>query len=163
MFNLGLTLHGWYIGRLHNTLQGSAMAQAVSRRHLTAEARARSRVSPCGICGGQSGTGTGFSPSTSVFPCQFHSTGAPLHGKTKKITNHLHHRVALYASRLLCVRSICCGALHKNNTMQCAKQLLLSTPNTTFQRSHFSSFQRNARRIRTNATFLFCRNCFIYI
>jgi hypothetical protein len=56
------------------------MAQAVSRRPLTAEAR----VSPCGICGGQNGTGTGFSPSTSVFPCQFHSTGAPLHVKTKK-------------------------------------------------------------------------------
>jgi hypothetical protein len=27
----------------------------------------------------------GFSPSTSVFPCQFHSTGAPLLGKTKKL------------------------------------------------------------------------------
>jgi hypothetical protein len=26
----------------------------------------------------------GFSPSTSVLPCQFHSTGAPLQGKTKK-------------------------------------------------------------------------------
>jgi hypothetical protein len=72
---------------------GRAMAQAVSRRPLTAEAEVRSRVRPYGICGGQSGTGTGFSPSTSVFPCQFHSTGAPLHGKTKK-TNHLHHRVA---------------------------------------------------------------------
>jgi hypothetical protein len=50
---------------------GRAMAQAVSRRPLTAEARVRSRVSPRGIYGGQSGTGTGFSPSTSVFPCPF--------------------------------------------------------------------------------------------
>jgi hypothetical protein len=69
------------------------MAQAVSRRPLTAEARVRSRVSTCGICGGQSGTGTGFSPSTSVFPCQFHSIGAPLQGKTEK-NHHLHYKVA---------------------------------------------------------------------
>jgi hypothetical protein len=27
----------------------------------------------------------GFSLSTSVFPCQFHSTGAPLLGKMKKL------------------------------------------------------------------------------
>jgi hypothetical protein len=33
-----------------------------------------------------------FSLSASVFPCQFHSTTAPLHGKTEK-SNHLHHRV----------------------------------------------------------------------
>jgi hypothetical protein len=37
-----------------------------------------SRVGPCVICDRQSGSRTGFSPSTSVFPCQFHSIGAPL-------------------------------------------------------------------------------------
>jgi hypothetical protein len=57
------------------------MAQAVSRR-------VRSLVSPFGIFGGQSGAGT------SIFPCQFHSTGAPLHGNSEKETNNLHHRVA---------------------------------------------------------------------
>jgi hypothetical protein len=48
---------------------GHAMAQVVSRRPLTMEAWVRARVNPCGICGGQSGTGTGFSPSSSVLPC----------------------------------------------------------------------------------------------
>jgi hypothetical protein len=72
-------------GGSNSCSKGRAMAQAVSRRPHTSEARVRSRVSPCGICGGQSGTRTGFSPSTSVFPCQFHSTGAPLLGKGQKI------------------------------------------------------------------------------
>jgi hypothetical protein len=36
------------------------VAQAVSRRCLTAEARVRSEVGTCEICGVQSGTGTGF-------------------------------------------------------------------------------------------------------
>jgi hypothetical protein len=50
------------------------MVQVVSCRPLTMEARVRARVNPCGICGGQGGTGTGFSPNSSVFPCQYHST-----------------------------------------------------------------------------------------
>jgi hypothetical protein len=44
-----------------------AMAQAVTRRPLTADARVRAGVSPCGTCGGQSGTGTGFFPEFSGF------------------------------------------------------------------------------------------------
>jgi hypothetical protein len=50
------------------------MAQAVSRRPLIAEARVRAQINLCGICGGQIDTGTGFSPSSSVFPCLYHST-----------------------------------------------------------------------------------------
>jgi hypothetical protein len=50
------------------------MAQVVSRRPLTAESRVRARVNTCGICGGQSATGTGLSPSSSVFRCKYHST-----------------------------------------------------------------------------------------
>jgi hypothetical protein len=49
--------------------KGRSMSQAVIRRPLTAEARVRSRVSPCGICGGQNGTGTGFPPSISFHRC----------------------------------------------------------------------------------------------
>jgi hypothetical protein len=41
---------------------------AVTRRPLTAEVRVRDQVNPCGIFGGQSGTVTGFSPSSSAFP-----------------------------------------------------------------------------------------------
>jgi hypothetical protein len=69
----------------------------------TAEAWFRSRVSPCGICGGQSGTGTGFSPNTSVL-----SLSISLHRcsitseklKTNYPSLHLHHRVAQLALRL---------------------------------------------------------------
>jgi hypothetical protein len=47
-----------------------------SSRPLTAETRVRIRVSPCGICSGQTASRTGISPSSLVFPCQYHCTVA---------------------------------------------------------------------------------------
>jgi hypothetical protein len=43
------------------------MTQAVSHRPLTMETQIPTRVIACGICGDQSGTGVGFSPTSSVF------------------------------------------------------------------------------------------------
>jgi len=53
-----------------------ALRQA-SCRPLTVEAQFRPSAIPREVCGGQIGTGTGFSPSTSVFPYHYHSTNAP--------------------------------------------------------------------------------------
>jgi hypothetical protein len=61
--------------RIHNALiynfaAGHAMTVGL-------EARVRSQASACGICGRQSGRGTGFSPGILVFPGQYHSTCSP--------------------------------------------------------------------------------------
>jgi hypothetical protein len=50
------------------------MAQVISCWPLTTEAWIRTHVSPCGDYSEQSGTGTGFSPNSSIFLCQYHST-----------------------------------------------------------------------------------------
>jgi hypothetical protein len=45
-----------------------SVAQSVSYRFITTKTRFPSEVNQCGIIGGQSDTGTGFSPSILAFP-----------------------------------------------------------------------------------------------
>ena len=47
--------------------KGSAMDEAVSHRSLTAQDRVQLQLSPCGICGRKSGTGTSFSSNSLFF------------------------------------------------------------------------------------------------
>jgi hypothetical protein len=75
--SLSLSSPPLFIYFLKSVLKGRAKARPFSHRPLTAETCVRAQLSPCDICAGQSVTGTGFSPSTSIFPCQHHTTKAP--------------------------------------------------------------------------------------
>jgi hypothetical protein len=55
--------------KLVTSLQGRAMAVAVSHRPLSADGPVRLQFSTCWICGEESVTGTGSSPSSLVFLC----------------------------------------------------------------------------------------------
>jgi hypothetical protein len=105
------------VTNLNVTRVGRVVAQAVSRRPPTAKARVRSRVSPCGICGGQWHWDR-FFPVYFGFPLSisFHQFSIT-RKRTKNNNNHhhLHHRVAQEASMLRFVRSVCCRALHRYN------------------------------------------------
>jgi hypothetical protein len=54
------------------------MAQGVSQRSHTAVAHIKSQASAYEICGGRSVNGIDYSPSTSIFSCQYRSTSPPL-------------------------------------------------------------------------------------
>ena len=62
---------------IYSALRVLYYLKVVSRRPLTVEVRVRSQINPRGICGGKSGTGTGFSPCNSPFSTQRHSVNAP--------------------------------------------------------------------------------------
>jgi hypothetical protein len=61
---------------LHNIHFNSIFPSMPSHRPLTSEDQVHAQVGLCGICGGQSGTETGFSLNSSFFPYQHHSTRA---------------------------------------------------------------------------------------
>jgi hypothetical protein len=63
--------------RLVLVFKSHAMAQAVSRRPLTAEALVRSKIIPCEFRGGQNGRRIDFSRSTYALPGQYHVTNVP--------------------------------------------------------------------------------------
>jgi len=94
---------------------GHVVAQAVSRRPATTEARVRSRTSPSEICDEQSGLSTGPSSGTSRLRCQCHSTSAPcvlfLQEKQtgeawepqKGISSQIFGRMARKVGRMACI------------------------------------------------------------
>jgi len=66
------------------------------------EAQVKYHAIACGVCGGQSGTGTGFFLSTSFFSFQYHSSGVPcpfIHSfihlplMPYNLINSMHHQV----------------------------------------------------------------------
>jgi len=79
---------------------------------LTPDARVRSHFSPCEICGGQSDTVTGFSPSTSDFACQYHSAVDTTQSlQSTAAFNNTHKSTLMLAADLRRCRhsSVCCG------------------------------------------------------
>jgi len=58
-------------------VEGCSKSQTDIRRLFTTDAWIRTQFSVCGTSDGQSGRGTSFSTSTSVFPCHYHPTCVP--------------------------------------------------------------------------------------
>ena len=100
-----------------------------SCRPLTTEVRFRSWMSPLEICYGQSGTGTGFSPSAAVFPYQFDSAVfLILHYNNKRATfgNLLNSNRPRFNSELVCAGLVVEEAALKQGFLQVHRFFQLS-------------------------------------
>jgi hypothetical protein len=75
-----------------------------------------------------------FSPSTSVFPCKFHSTGAPLLGKGQKITIIVTFIVGLHNKPHGCGASVASAAGPFINK----KKKIFPTPNPSAEARTFA-------------------------
>jgi hypothetical protein len=120
--------------------KGCAMAQAVSRWPLITEARVRSQVKSMWDLWWTKWHWDRFFSEVSVFPCQFHSTGAPLLVKRGQKLLIFITGVAQKALRLWCVRSIFCGG-----PSPCKKK---NTPyNISFIRENLPTVRHNTHLV----------------
>jgi hypothetical protein len=62
-------LSRWFLARLTRPLRWRRYVQRTTRRYIPEDGTHQFQSSSCGICGGQSDTWYGFSPSISVLPC----------------------------------------------------------------------------------------------
>lgn len=105
-----------YLQIFFQSCMGRAMTQAVINQHLTTDAWVESQASPCGICGGQNDIETGFSPDTSVVPCQILCTtesNSFIHLSLTLCTlsNWHHHSIThLIKEVFLCFSSVFSGS-----------------------------------------------------
>jgi hypothetical protein len=68
-YSVSLKYFGYHhVFQINFRLKAMPWPRRLRRRLPTKDIRVRSHLSPCDICGGQGDIGTGFSPSTSVFP-----------------------------------------------------------------------------------------------
>jgi hypothetical protein len=132
----------FFLDLIMTIMFGRAVAQAVSRRFPTAAARVRAQIRSCGICGGQSGTGTGFLRAL-LFTLPYipltapHSSSSIIRGWYNRPVSPTPRRMAtLYAN---------CEASHYEVYIH--RRLWYSPPHTVLKYSESTFFHQCDREI----------------
>jgi hypothetical protein len=114
-----LSLHSTII---HTSQVSCAMAQAVSHQPLATQALVQSQVRPCGVCGGQDGTGTGFLCLLQLsLPASFHQCSTHIHSWiTDTITSTYYgHNILSQFVRNAVSRATSCVSSEHTKWMVC--------------------------------------------